>query len=164
MLTLVSLQADVCFVEVVEGETDDLKRQVCEFAIVDCLRRSGISVANLDINAAGCFFVVRRTDLDRFKAVARDFNVAIKVNEQCCRLTVRGSGYRRTLPSIDHVIKAMHDSNIRIIQIFADASELSIVVDAKQATSAKTIIDHLSLRERDERFLSTAAGRAALTA
>jgi aspartokinase len=164
MLTLVSLQDDVCFVEVVEGETDDLKRQVCEFAIVDCLRRSGISVANLDINAAGCFFVVRRADVGRFKTVARDLNVAIKVNERCCRLTVRGSGYRRKLPSIDHVIKAMHDSNIRIIQIFADASELSIVVDATQATSAKTIIDHLSLREQDEHFPSTAAGRAALTA
>lgn len=43
MRPLVSLQRDLCFVEVIEGETDDDRRQATESDLIEHLRRAGSS-------------------------------------------------------------------------------------------------------------------------
>jgi hypothetical protein len=144
MPPLVSLQRDLCFVEVIEGETDDLERQVCESHLVDRLSDSGVALQSVDINAAGCFVIVKCEDVDRLKVVARAFNVAIRVHEVCGRISLQRDDRDSVLPSLSRVISAFHRKSVRVVQILSDAAELAIIVDACQIPAAMAIMRGLS--------------------
>jgi aspartokinase len=144
MPKFVSLQRDLCFVEVIEGETDDLERQVCESGLVDRLTQSGVSLQSIEINAAGCFVTVRCADLARLKAVAKTFNVAIRVHEHCGRIALRRKTARTIVPSLAEMISALHKQSIKIVAVVANALELSVLVDAREIDPAMAVIDSLS--------------------
>jgi hypothetical protein len=141
MPPLVCLESDLCFVEVIEGETDDLERQRCESDLVDRLSDSGVTLQSVDINAAGCFVIVKCEDVDRLKTVARAFNVAIRIHELCGRISVRRDRGGTVLPSLSGVISALHRKSIRVVQILSDAAELAIIVDARQVPAALAIMN-----------------------
>jgi hypothetical protein len=140
----IHLERDLCFVEVIEGETDDLKRQVCESDFVERLNGCGVTLQAVDINAAGCFVLVKCVDVDRLKSVARTFNVAIRIHELCGRISVRPEGGGGVLPSLAGVIAALHRKSVRIVQIVSGAAELAIIVDARQIPAALTIMNGFS--------------------
>jgi hypothetical protein len=152
MPPVVSLQRDLCFVEVIEGETDYLERQRCESDLVDRLSISGVSLQSVDINAAGCFVLVKCEDVDRLKGVARAFNVAIRIHELCGRISLR-SPDRGALPSLSGVISALHRKSVRIVQIVSDAAELAVIVDTRQIPAALAILKAFSL-EREPKCVA----------
>jgi hypothetical protein len=145
MPPLVSVQHDLCFVEVIEGETDDLQRQICESDLVDKLNDSGVTLHSVDINAAGFFVTVKCEDVDRVKVVARTFNVAIRIHELCGRISLRKERGASALPSLSGVISALHRKSIRIVQILSDAAELAIIVDARQIPAATAIMNGFTI-------------------
>jgi hypothetical protein len=130
MPPLIYLQRDLCFVEIIEGETDDLERQVCESSLVECLGRSGVVLQSIEINGAGCFVVIACADVERLKTIVRPFNVAIRVHEHCSRIAVRQGPRHRVLPALGTVITALHERGVRIIHVDADRTELAVLVDA----------------------------------
>jgi aspartokinase len=140
MPACVSLQHHLCFVEVIEGETDDLKRQVCESNLVDHLSRSGVSPQSIDINGAGCFVTVKVEDLGRLKAIARTFNVAIRVHEHCDRIVLARKPAYTDLPSLADVISALHKQGIKIVNVAADSSEISVLVDSGEVHLALAVM------------------------
>jgi tRNA threonylcarbamoyladenosine modification (KEOPS) complex Pcc1 subunit len=144
MSKFVSLQRDLCLVEVIEGETDDLERQVCESSLVEGLSRSGVSLQSIEINAAGCFVVVKCEDVARLKAIAKTFNVAIRVHEHCGRICQQRRTARTTLPSITEVISALHKQRVKIVDVAANGAELSVLVDAAEIDPAMAVMDFLS--------------------
>jgi hypothetical protein len=157
MPPLVSLERDLCFVEVIEGETDDLERQVCESHLVDRLSDSGVALQSVDINAAGCFVIVKCEDVERLKVVARAFNVAVRIHEVCGRISLRRDGLDSVLPSLSRVISALHRKSVRVVQILSDAAELAIIVDAREIPAAMAIISGLSRARTPKCVALTAA-------
>jgi hypothetical protein len=139
MRPLLSLQRELCFVEIIEGETDDLERQVCESSLVDCLGRSGVALQSIEINGAGCFVVIACADVERLKAIVRPFNVAIRVHEPCSRIAFR-RGSHRVLPALSAVIAVLHARGIRIVHVGADGAELAVLVDAAQVELAVAVL------------------------
>ena len=134
--TLVSLQRDLCCIEVIEGETDDLKRQLCESSLIEQLHRSGVLLQSLEISAAGCFVVVDCADAERLKAIVRPFNVAIRVHEPCARIVFRRATTQNALPTVAAILGALHRESIRTVQVVADDAQLSVLVDAANAVTA----------------------------
>jgi hypothetical protein len=141
MPPLVSVQRDLCFVEVIEGETDDLERQICESNLVERLTESGVSAQSIDINSAGCFVTVKCADVERLKAVAGAFNIAIRVQQRCGRICLRRDEHDGVLPSLSAVIAALHRKSIRIVQIVSDAAGLALIVDAVQVPAAMAVMN-----------------------
>ena len=144
MPSVVSLQSDLCFVEVIEGETDDLERQRCESDLVDRLTAAGVALQAVDINAAGFFALVGCGDIERLKSVARAFNVAIRIHELCARISLRSLDRSGCLPSLAGVIAALHRNSVRVVQIVSSAAELAVIVDALQISAALTVMKTFS--------------------
>jgi len=140
MPSLVYLQRDLCFVEIIEGETDDLERAVCESSLVDCLGRSGVVLQSIEISGAGCFVVIACADVERLKTIVRPFNVAIRVHEQCARIALRLGPRRGVIPALGSVIAALHERGVRIVHIGADGTELAVLVDAAQVDPAVAVL------------------------
>jgi len=144
MPPLLSLQRDLCFVEVIEGETDDLQRQNSDSSLLDRLGRCGVLLQSIEINAAGCFVIVKCADIERLKDVVRSYNVAIRVRDRCGRIRLRRGGRWAFLPSLASVLAALHHESIRIVHFLADAAEVVILVDARQVASAMAIMGSFS--------------------
>jgi hypothetical protein len=141
MPSVVSLQRDLCFVEVIEGETDDLERQRCESDLVERLGACGVALQSVDINAAGCFVLVKGADVERLKDVARTFNVAIRIHDVCGRISLCPTDRGVRLPSLAGVISALHRTGVRIVQIVSGAGELAVIVDARQIPAALAVMN-----------------------
>jgi hypothetical protein len=145
MQPLIYVQRDLCFVEITEGETDELERQVCESSLVDRLNHSGVSLQSIEINAAGCFVIVPCKDVDRFKAVVRTFNVAIRVHEHCGRIALRHEAPgAAVLPSLAEVIGAFHKQGIRLVHVVADSAEVAVLVNTGEIAPAMVVMDSFS--------------------
>jgi aspartokinase len=143
---------DLCFVHVVEGETDSLERQVCESEFVENLAACGVSPDVIEINDAGWFFTISCDAVERLRALVRSFNVAVKIQEHCERIILRTETFGR-LPSLAEVIGILHKARIRIVQVSADGSIVSLLVDAKEVRRAVAALDRFSTSTRALAFV-----------
>ena len=136
-----SLQRELCFVEIIEGETDCLERQLGESALVDRLRDLDVGVRSIEINAAGCFVVVDSQDVARVHIAARPFNLAVRLHEECGMIVLHGDGKRSPLPLLHDVIAAFHDARITIVHVAASGVDLSVLVDESDVDAAMLLME-----------------------
>jgi hypothetical protein len=137
---------DVCFVYVIEGETDQLQRQNAESSLIDGLARSGIVANEIEINEGGCFVVVANRDVPRLKAMFRElkaaaapFNAAFRLHEHCVRLLLR-QAVGKIVPSLGVVLAALHRAGVGVVHATAGPSALSLVIDRRYLRSAQMVL------------------------
>lgn len=139
-LDRLTLERDLCFLEIIEGETDNLERQVCESKLLAMVKRSGISIHSIEICAAGCFVIIHSRDVAALKTAARSFNVAVRVVEQCGRIAVRREAGGSSIPSLADVISAFHDECLPIVHVSANDTEMFVLVHGAELHSATAIM------------------------
>ena len=135
------LERDLCFVEIIEGETDSLERQLGEFGLVDRLEELDVHVRSIEINAAGCFVVIDSQDVARLHIAARPFNLAVRMHEQCGLIVMRGDARSSMLPVLRDVISMFHRARLGIVHVSVTGPELSLLVDDDDVAAALVLME-----------------------
>ncbi len=143
-----TLKRELCFVEIIEGETDSLERQCGELGFVERLRELDVRTHSIEINGAGCFVVVDSDDIARLHIAARPFNLAVRLHERCGLISLRGDTRRPVLPVLRDVIARFHVERVRIVHVSAIGAELSVLVDDDDVAAATLIMESFAVPAR----------------
>jgi hypothetical protein len=143
MRPFLALERNLCLVEVIYGDADALRRQEAESGLIDHLGSCGISLKSVDLNASGCYIIVHGSDLERLKAAVRLYNVAVRVRDECGRLSLRRRGQWATFPSLTSILSAFHRRSIRVMYLFAGPAQIDVLVADQQIPSAMRILHRL---------------------
>jgi len=143
MLANVTLQRDLCFVEIIEGETDALARQVNESAFFADLGAAGIMLQSIDIGALDCSLVARAADAEALAAIARNYNLAVKVRGTCGCVAAHRDQRDTPLPPLASIIAVLHRKHIPIVHVVATPNDLTLVVNWDQVGPAFAVVRRL---------------------
>jgi EAL domain-containing protein (putative c-di-GMP-specific phosphodiesterase class I) len=145
--TNTSFSQSLCFAHVIEGEIDPLKRQNCEFSLMECFRRSGIAPEEIEINAAGCFVVISADQALLLAEAVKPLNAAIRrLHPRCIRITFTRTSPDEDLPALAKLIEAMHAAGVGVTHIASDAAAVSVLIDAPDRARAENALHQMGCK------------------
>ena len=128
-VTGVTSTRDLSFVRVIRGDLADQRaRMELELQMFERLAHERISLDQININASGVFFAARSADSQRVRALLGDLNLAVRLREDCAKLSVVGAGMRGIPGIMYEVVAALSAANIEIIHCTDSNITISILI------------------------------------
>jgi aspartate kinase len=146
-VTGVTASGNLTFVRIIRGDIEAPRaRMQLELQMFERIAQHGISVDQVNINSAGVFFVVNAEDAGRLRPLLTDLNMAVRIREDCAKISIVGAGMRGTPGVISQIVEALSAANVEIIHCTDSNITISIVVPgADVAQAERAVHDHFAL-------------------
>lgn len=146
-VTGVTASGNLTFVRIIRGDIEGPRaRMQLELEMFERIAQSGISVDQVNINSAGVFFVVNAEDANRLRPLLADLNMAVRVREDCAKISIVGAGMRGTPGVISQIVQALSAANVEIIHCTDSNVTVSIVVpDEAVGRAERAVHDRFAL-------------------
>jgi aspartate kinase len=140
-VTGVTASGRVTWIRVIRGDIENPRQRMqTELEMFRRIAEAGISIDQVTINQSGVAFVV---DGDRGKEVRMllgDLNLAVRVREECAKISVVGTGMRY-LPGVVHqCVLALSRADIEIIHCTDSNITISILVPEAEVGRAEAAV------------------------
>ena len=140
-VTGVTSSGRVTWIRVIRGDIEHPRRRMeTELEMFRRIAQAGISIDQVTINQAGVAFVV---DGDRGRDIREllgDLNLAVRVREECAKISVVGTGMRY-LPGVVHrCVQALSDADVEIIHCTDSNITISILVPEADVARAEAAV------------------------
>ncbi len=146
-VTGVTSAGRLTFVRIIRGDIEDQRaRMQLELVMFERLADAGVSLDQVNINSAGVFFVVAPEDGARVRTSLTDLNMAVRMREQCGKISIVGAGMRGAPGVMYSVVRALSAANVEIIHCTDSNITISIVVpEADVATAEQAVHEYFQL-------------------
>jgi aspartate kinase len=140
-VTGVTATGRVTWIRVIRGDIETPKRRMeTELEMFRRVAEAKISIDQVTINQAGVAFVV---DGDRGAEIRRllgDLNLAVRVRDDCSKLSIVGSGMRYAPGVVHRVVEALSRADVEIIHCTDSNVTISILVPSDHVTRAEIAV------------------------
>lgn len=146
-VTGVTSAGQLTFVRIIRGDLEDQRaRMELELVMFQRLADAGVSLDQVNINSAGVFFVVAPQDGPRVRTLLGDLNMAVRMREQCAKISIVGAGMRGTPGVMYRIVQALSAANVEIIHCTDSNITISIVVpESDVRTAEQAVHDYFGL-------------------
>jgi len=150
-VTGVTSTSDLCFICILRDDAiDQQARQELELAVFERLARERISLDQININAAGIFFAVRRKDAPRVRALLNVLKVTVRERDHCAKLSLVGAGMRGMPGVMYRIVAALSAANVEIIHCTDSNITISILIPQVDVARAESAVHDRFELEREE--------------
>ena len=140
-VTGVTASGRLTWVRVIRGDIESpARRMETELEMFRRVAAAGISIDQVTINQAGVAFVVEGDRGNEIRGLLGDLNLAVRVREDCSKLSVVGSGMRDAPGVVHQVVDALSRVNVEIIHATDSNVTISILVPAGDAARAEAAV------------------------
>ncbi len=140
-VTGVTTSGRLTWVRVIRGDIESpARRMETELEMFRRVAAAGISIDQVTINQAGVAFVVEGDRGTEIRALLGDLNIAVRVREDCSKLSVVGTGMRDAPGVVHQVVDALSRVNVEIIHATDSNVTISILVPAGDAARAEAAV------------------------
>ena len=140
-VTGVTASGRLTWVRVIRGDIESpARRMETELEMFRRVAAAGISIDQVTINQAGVAFVVEGDRGNEIRGLLGDLNIAVRVREDCSKLSVVGSGMRDAPGVVHQVVDALSRVNVEIIHATDSNVTISILVPAGDAARAEAAV------------------------
>jgi aspartate kinase len=140
-VTGVTTSGRLTWVRVIRGDIESSTRRMeTELEMFRRVAAAGISIDQVTINQAGVAFVVEGDRGAEIRGLLGDLNLAVRVREDCSKLSVVGTGMRDTPGVVQQVVDALSRVNVEIIHATDSNVTISILVPAGDAARAEAAV------------------------
>jgi aspartate kinase len=140
-VTGVTTSGRLTWVRVIRGDIESpTRRMETELEMFRRVAQAGISIDQVTINQAGVAFVVEGDRGAEIRGLLGDLNLAVRVREDCSKLSVVGTGMRDTPGVVHQVVNALSRVNVEIIHATDSNVTISILVPASDAIRAEAAV------------------------
>jgi len=140
-VTGVTTSGRLTWVRVIRGDIESpARRMETELEMFRRVAAAGISIDQVTINQAGVAFVVEGDRGSEIRGLLGDLNLAVRVREDCSKLSVVGAGMRDTPGVVHQVVDALSRVNVEIIHATDSNVTISILVPAGDAARAEVAV------------------------
>ncbi|HVA36912.1 MAG TPA: aspartate kinase [Candidatus Dormibacteraeota bacterium] len=132
---------DLAFVHILLGDIESRQQlQALVLEVFGRLAKRGISIDLINVNRAGVFFAVENPNLEVVREELRELNMAVRVRQNCAKLSIVGAGMRGTPGVMYRVVQALEGSGVEIIHSTDSNITISLLVREEEAASAEQAI------------------------
>ena len=140
-VTGVTASGRLTWVRVIRGDIESpARRMETELEMFRRVAAAGISIDQVTINQAGVAFVVEGDRGNEIRGLLGDLNIAVRVREDCSKLSVVGAGMRDAPGVVHQVVDALSRVNVEIIHATDSNVTISILVPAGDAARAEAAV------------------------
>jgi aspartate kinase len=140
-VTGVTTSERLTWVRVIRGDIESpARRMETELEMFRRVATAGISIDQVTINQAGVAFVVEGDRGTEIRGLLGDLNLAVRVREDCSKLSVVGAGMRDAPGVVHQVVDALSRVNVEIIHATDSNVTISILVPAGDAARAEAAV------------------------
>ena len=140
-VTGVTASGRLTWVRVIRGDIESpARRMETELEMFRRVAAAGISIDQVTINQAGVAFVVEGDRGNEIRGLLGDLNIAVRVREDCSKLSVVGTGMRDAPGVVHQVVEALSRVNVEIIHATDSNVTISILVPAGDAARAEAAV------------------------
>ena len=140
-VTGVTASGRLTWVRVIRGDIESpARRMETELEMFRRVAAAGISIDQVTINQAGVAFVVEGDRGNEIRGLLGDLNLAVRVREDCSKLSVVGAGMRDAPGVVHQVVDALSRVNVEIIHATDSNVTISILVPAGDAARAEAAV------------------------
>jgi aspartate kinase len=140
-VTGVTTSGRLTWVRVIRGDIESPSRRMeTELEMFRRVAAAGISIDQVTINQAGVAFVVEGDRGSEIRGLLGDLNLAVRVREDCSKLSVVGTGMRDAPGVVHQVVDALSRVNVEIIHATDSNVTISILVPAGDAARAEAAV------------------------
>jgi aspartate kinase len=140
-VTGVTTSGRLTWVRVIRGDIESpARRMETELEMFRRVGAAGISIDQVTINQAGVAFVVEGDRGTEIRALLGDLNLAVRVREDCSKLSVVGTGMRDAPGVVHQVVDALSRVNVEIIHATDSNVTISILVPVGDAARAEAAV------------------------
>ncbi|HTA40339.1 MAG TPA: ACT domain-containing protein, partial [Candidatus Acidoferrales bacterium] len=140
-VTGVTTSGRLTWVRVIRGDIESpARRMETELEMFRRVAAAGISIDQVTINQAGVAFVVEGDRGTEIRGLLGDLNLAVRVREDCSKLSVVGTGMRDAPGVVHQVVDALSRVNVEIIHATDSNVTISILVPAGDAARAEAAV------------------------
>lgn len=140
-VTGVTTSGRLTWVRVIRGDIESQARRMeTELEMFRRVAAAGISIDQVTINQAGVAFVVEGDRGTEIRGLLGDLNLAVRVREDCSKLSVVGAGMRDAPGVVHQVVDALSRVNVEIIHATDSNVTISILVPAGDAARAEAAV------------------------
>ncbi|MGA8532660.1 MAG: aspartate kinase, partial [Candidatus Tumulicola sp.] len=140
-VTGVTSSGRLTWVRIIRGDIESPERRMqTELEMFVRLADASISIDQVTINQAGVAFVVQGDRGNELRRLLGDLNLAVRVREDCSKLSVVGSGMRGTPGVVREVVEALSRENVEIIHCTDSNVTISLLVPAGDVARAERAV------------------------
>jgi aspartate kinase len=140
-VTGVTTSGRLTWVRVIRGDIESpARRMETELEMFRRVAAAGISIDQVTINQAGVAFVVEGDRGTEIRGLLGDLNIAVRVREDCSKLSVVGTGMRDAPGVVHQVVDALSRVNVEIIHATDSNVTISILVPTADAARAEAAV------------------------
>lgn len=140
-VTGVTSAGGLTFVRIIRGDLEDQSaRMELEMMMFERLAQAGVSLDQININSAGVFFVVAPENGPRVRTLLGDLNMAVRMREDCAKISIVGAGMRGTPGVMFRIVQALSAANVEIIHCTDSNITISIVVPQNDVSTAEQAV------------------------
>jgi aspartate kinase len=115
------------------------------------LAERAISIDCVNVNAAGLFFIVRDTDLERALEGLESLPLAVRIRRDCAKISLVGAAMRGTPGVMYAAVRTLCSAAVPIIHSTDSNITISLLVPAARAAAAEAALhEHFALGVRPE--------------
>ncbi len=150
-VTGVTASGGLTWVRIIRGDIETPSRRMeTELEMFRRIAGAGISIDQVSINQAGVAFAVGGERGGEVRRLLADLNLAVRVREDCSKLSIVGAGMRGFPGVIHEVVNALSRADVEIIHCTDSNVTISVLVPASQVTRAESAVhDHFGLAKGD---------------
>jgi aspartate kinase len=150
-VTGVTTTGRLTWVRVIRGDIESpTRRMETELEMFRRVADAGISIDQVTINQAGVAFVIQGDRGSEIRRLLSDLNLAVRVREECVKISVVGSGMRDAPGIVYQTVEALSRANVEIIHCTDSNVTISILVPSGDATRGEIAIhEHFGLAQGD---------------
>lgn len=121
-----------------------------EIKMFDNLAQAGISIDMISVFPDLKIFTIVDDARDRAESVLKELGIRCRVEENCAKVSVVGSGMRNIPGVMARVVRALNEKGIVILQTADSSITISLLIRKDDlAVAIRTLHDHFSLGELD---------------
>jgi aspartate kinase len=140
-VTGVTSSGRLTWVRVIRGDIESPERRMqTELEMFARLAGASISIDQVTINQAGVAFVVQGDRGNDLRRLLADLNLAVRIREECSKLSVVGSGMRGRPGVVREVVEALSRENVEIIHCTDSNVTISLLVPAGDVARAERAV------------------------
>ncbi len=126
------------WVRIIRGDIESPRRRMeTELEMFRRIAAADISIDQVTINQAGVAFAIDGERGSELRRLLGDLNLAVRIREGCSKLSIVGSGMRRTPGVVHHVVDALSRVDVEIIHCTDSNITISVLVPAAEVARAE---------------------------
>ncbi len=140
-VTGVTASGRVTWIRVIRGDIEHARRRMqVELQMFARIADAGVSIDQVTINQAGVMFVVEGDRGGEIRTLLGDLNLAVRVREGCCKLSVVGAAMRHTPGVVRDIVRALSAADVEIIHCTDSSITVSVLVPSQDAQRAEQAV------------------------